>query len=90
MVVWKETLELSSVQIVSLPKDSQILKVDSQNGMLCIWFMHEDDPNDDVEYDERTIDVVGTGHVFSADGKKHIGTVIMGAFVWHVFEVIDG
>ncbi len=86
MVIWKQELNLDSVQRIILPKGSQILKVAEQDGKICLWFMHT---NYNKEYDVRVIRIFGTGHEFNAEGLKHIDTLIMGLFVWHVFEEIN-
>lgn len=72
------------VQMYNLSADSQakIVHVGEQTGSICIWF----ECDTDQEVKSRTFCILGTGHPIPPDGK-HVGTVIMGTFVWHVYEL---
>ena len=82
--IWKYPLKITSEQAITMPIDSTILSVADQNGTLCLWACVN---TQEVGVEERTIEIVGTGHPFEArNSLNHLGTVVMGAFVWHVFE----
>ena len=61
------------------------MSVANQDGTLCLWAMvDKNSPKTDIE-----IEIIGTGNpiLFSGDFRRaFIGTVIIGDFVWHVFE----
>jgi hypothetical protein len=62
--------------IVHVGKDPQ--------GEVCVWIEH--DPAPEMKPVEWLI--VGTGHSFDQTGKVHVGSVVDGAFVWHVYQVL--
>lgn len=70
---------------VDIPKGAWFLSMQLQGDALVAWFMVDDmDPKE-----KREFTTVGTGFALPADALKwdHFGTVQVGAFVWHVFEV---
>lgn len=71
---------------MSVPKGAKILHVGAKaNEPLCLWMLV--DP--DQQYEQRSFEIIGTGQLISYPSKSvHIGTVIQGAFVWHIFETI--
>lgn len=86
MTIWKFVIgKANDVVNVGMPKDAKILSVAMQAGQLCLWALVE--PR--AELTMRAIRVIGTGWDLADDIKKaaFIGTVLDGAFVWHVFEV---
>jgi hypothetical protein len=51
--------------------------------VICAWILVR--PNEPMV--TRTFEVYGTGHtIASAGALKHVGTVLVDQFVWHVFE----
>ena len=70
-------------QEVDLPQGFEILHVGQQDGNLVLWAMVDADaPTHKVP-----IMIFGTGHPVPEDSYLyHIGTVQVGAFVWHIFE----
>ena len=86
-VIYKYKLDVTDRQSLQLPKSYQILKVDMQNGVLCLWALVDPD-NDSVCC---TIDIIGTGHAGIDDNtpRRHLNSVFDGPFVWHVFEVLS-
>jgi hypothetical protein len=82
--VFKYTLKMEQRQTVSMPADSTLLSVQVQRGVVCIWAIVNPDP----ELDEvpRSFEIVGTGHEVPSP-SKFIGTVQIGEFVWHIFEI---
>lgn len=71
---------------VSLPIDSQVLKVGIQNGIMQMWVLV--DPNERETY-ECNFEIIGTGHNFEFNYLTHtyIDSLFDGPFVWHVWQV---
>ncbi len=71
---------------VSLPIDSQVLKVGIQNGIMQMWVLV--DPNQ-KQTSYRNFEIIDTGHNFEFDYLTHtyIDSLFDGPFVWHVWEV---
>ena len=69
-----------------MPKGAEILSVQVQADVLCLWALV--DP--DAKLQKRVIEILGTGNPIDVPGVTHkfIGTVQMrgGSLVWHVFE----
>ena len=70
-----------------MPKDAEILTVQTQNGKPCLWALV--DPKAETEI--RVIEIFGTGHPVLSDmgtSRKYISTFQMqeGRLVFHVFE----
>lgn len=69
---------------IMLPVGARVLSAGTQRGVTCIWAMVSDT---EVVKEMRLFVVLGTGHVCGDGVYRHIGTVMDGPFVWHVFEV---
>lgn len=70
---------------IQMPKFSAVVSVGlDPQGVFCIWA--EVDPDAIYGYDEREFVIAGTGH-FVPEGGAHIGQVVQGPFVWHLYEV---
>ncbi len=52
------------------------------NGKLCIWCLVQTHATLTETYD---IYIVGTGNPIPIEAKIHLGSVVQGQFVWHVF-----
>jgi len=84
--IWKFPLELTDRQTIKMPIDAQILSVQSQGNVICLWaIVDECDGNRLVP---RTFFIAGTGNPLPCNPKSmaFIGTVQIVPFVWHVFE----
>lgn len=79
-VVHKVHVELQDQAHILMPTDAKIIMVAEQHGAITIWFEHDNGP-----LTPRTIHIHGTGHPFPA-GQKHVGSLQMGEFVWHLYE----
>lgn len=88
--IWKYALTESVCEFKS-PALSSALHVGDQNGTLCVWALVDTDD----EFVSRRLHVVGTGHplpdVFNEETNlrviaSHLGSAIVGEYVWHVFE----
>ena len=84
--IWKEVVEIDNIQQITLPIGSEVLTVQTQTGVPCIWFLV---PDSKAEYKTRTFIVYGTGHEVKPYEMKYIGTfqTSNGTYVWHLFEV---
>ena len=73
---------ITDTQHVNIPEGGQILSVDNQWGELFLWALV------DLKQTRvtRTIDIYGTGHSIPNLPRKHLGTVVVDSFVWHIFE----
>jgi hypothetical protein len=61
-----------------------VVLVDHQNGRLAVWTIEDDDELGSA----RSVRVFGTGH-FIPQGWHHVGSCIVGVFVWHVFSPVE-
>lgn len=89
MKIWKFPLQITDVQIVTLPVDSEILSVAMQGNVLCLWAMCDPDSRSH----RREIEIIGTGNPIEDAHRqferRFIGTVLCpSGLVWHVFERI--
>jgi hypothetical protein len=82
--IWKYTVS-GAVTEVLMPADAQILSIQMQEARICMWAL-VDPERPKVS---RTFRTRGTGWVIGSDETlgTHLGTVIDGPFVWHIFEV---
>jgi len=88
--IWKVQLSLVHIQQVSLPAGSEVLCVQMQNGIPCIWFICLDtDP--DFAKETRTFIIYQTGGEHYKIEGEYIGTFQLknGGLVFHVFEEED-
>lgn len=87
--IYKYPLKVADRQTISLLKNSQILTIQNQKGIPCLWALV--DP-DELEFEERVIYTYGTGHKIeiSEDEINYIGTYQLagGDLVFHVFEKV--
>jgi hypothetical protein len=80
--IWK--FELPKQGKILMPKGAEILTVQTQNEIPCIWAV----VNPDADKEERTFVIYGTGFEFQLIDYKYIGTFQMHShgLVFHVFE----
>ena len=84
-VIWKQTIAVMPSQSVMMPEGAEILTVQVQKDMLCLWY--KCDPLIS-ERKERYFHIYGTGHPILPDdvGEKYISTVQQENLVWHIYE----
>lgn len=85
--VWKFELT-QTIQGVNIPKGSEILSVQVQRGIICLWAL----VNPENEIEERLFETFGTGHnIFYDMGveRKYLDTVQSAGLVFHIFERIS-
>jgi hypothetical protein len=85
--IWKYRLEVTGWQSITMPKGSEILTVQVQDGEPCLWALV--DP--DAGTEERFIEMVGTGRQIPTDSGsigRYVSTFQMhgGSLVLHAFE----
>ena len=84
--IWKFSFQYDNS--IKMPKGAEILSVQKQNDVFCIWALVT--PENELE--ERYFQVYGTGSpIFEDSGfeKKYIATIQFKDFVWHLFERIN-
>ena len=85
--VYKYTIAPDPTQHIDLPNGAEILKVEMQQNIPCIWVLVD---VDFTHMERRWFRLVGTGQEFEHDERhQYIGTFLMyeGTLVWHLFEV---
>lgn len=82
MKIWKYELELTDIQFIKVPYKSQILSVQVQNDILCMWAIVDDY---DIDVVNIKINIVGTRNPIENNLGVFIDTVQNNGFVWHVF-----
>lgn len=85
--IWKFELEVNDKQFIRMPKEAELLSVQSQNEKPCLWAL----VNPNTATEERCFEVFGTGHTVHCDmgiDRKYIGTFQLhnGGLVFHLFE----
>ena len=87
--IYKYKLEATDEQTIAMPYGAQILSVQVQADIPCIWAMVD---TDEETMNYKTIYTYGTGHKLphDMDQLKYIGTYQLygGDLVFHVFELI--
>lgn len=83
--VYKYPLKSSRDTILALPIGAELLHVNVQNGGLFLWAKVD---ADESETEDRSIEVVGTGHSFPYGETSFINTILIknGSVVLHAFE----
>lgn len=82
-VVWKFPLLLApGPQEIDMPKGAEIVLVHMQAELCFLWAV----VNPAADPEPRGFIIHGTGHQMDHDGQ-HVGSVMDGVFVWHVFEL---
>lgn len=76
------------LKMTDLPQEigsGPIALVDIQNQQVVVWTV---EPSEGHDLPVRSVVIVGTGHTVS-DAAVHLGSVQIGMYVWHVFDVTD-
>lgn len=83
--VWKFPFSAAREQF-QWPRGGKVLHVDHQDGVPTLWVLVDDDPNRDGD-DIREFVIVPTGAELHRHATTHIGSLLVGPLVFHVFEV---
>jgi len=81
--IWKYTLDVTTLQLIEIPSDFEVLSVQCQNNVPCVWIIV--DP--DSEKIGRLFEIKGTGHELEDKKRTFLGTFQTEVFdlVFHVF-----
>lgn len=79
--IYKYELKLQAEQVVQMPHKPEILSVQIQRGVICVWAL-VNTTYSDVAY---IFEIIGTGNPVDSMLRKYLGTVQDGSMVWHVF-----
>ena len=73
---------IPGTNIIKMPYEANILSIQEQNGVVCMWVLVETDYSD-VDYE---VSIYGTGQVVTTD-KQYISTFQLegGNLVFHAF-----
>ena len=83
--IWKFQLETVDEQSLLMPKGANILTVQTQNEIPCLWALVDPEGNKE----ERIIEIFGAGNPVNDEiDRRYIGTYqsMRGSFIGHVFE----
>jgi hypothetical protein len=85
--IYKYQLSIADIQSISMPEGAEILTVQVQRDIPCLWAL----VNPERTNTERRIETFGTGLPVRSDmgvERKYVGTyqVHSGDLVFHVFE----
>ncbi len=88
--IWKYEFEISDNIIIRMPADAEILCVQMQNDIPCIWAK----VNPEKSLINRKFKMYGTGHPITEKigfFEKYIGTIqkFNGKLIFHIFESIQ-
>jgi len=84
-IIYKFPIEVKDDFQLTLPKNSQILCVQTQGENPCMWVLID---KDEKEAEVRHFSIFGTGHPLALLDYKYIGTfqLFTGSLVFHLFE----
>lgn len=90
-VIYKYSIEVGQPSTLELPLNAKILKVTGQDGEIMMWVSQTVETELTGTWDEETRSflVYANGEPYNPVGKTHVGTALVGEYVWHVFEVGD-
>lgn len=88
-VIYKYPLTHGSVQQIEMPYDAEVLCVQMNNGIPCLWALHSKEKG----VAKLSFEMFGTGHPIPEGTRKYIGTFQveeLGAmYVFHVFQLLS-
>lgn len=83
--IWKYQLTIAREQTIRPPKGAKIIHTGlDPTGELCLWA--EVDTHEEGS-EPLLIRIYGTGHMLYEVGQRHLGSVVIGDYVWHVYIV---
>ena len=88
--IWKFVMDVTDNLSIIMPKDAEILLIQTQNDIPCLWAL----VNPKAETEIRNFEMFGTGHDIIYDmsvERKFIGTFQIDklGLVFHLFERIN-
>jgi len=84
-VIYKYPLKQSAVhaQEVSMPRGALIVHCAMQHGLPTMW---AEVRSEETAHHMRTFLIYGTGERIDGRFYRYVGTIIDGAYVWHIYE----
>ena len=79
--IYKYPLALQDTVTIEMPGFVNILHVDTQAGELMVWALVDTE----MPMGRHVFHIIGTGHPCEHKDYDHVGTVMAGDFVWHIF-----
>ena len=87
-VVFKFPLQpTNGLHLISVNGPSRVVACAKQHGLLYVW-IEQDDAGERPDPQAILLQVFGTGQLIPP-GYDHRGTVLIGPFVWHVYQLMD-
>jgi hypothetical protein len=82
--VYKYEVELNKYVTIAMPLEAEILHfgLDYEQD-LCIWAEVETERDTEA----RVFQIVGTGNEITNSDSFHLGSCVVGPYVWHLYEV---
>lgn len=89
-IIYKYPVPLQDEFELELPYGANICLFATQGAgsRVRLWIEHSATGNPRMV--TRRFRLLGTGHTFEGDGFAHVGSVVAGSFVWHLFEDLRG
>ena len=83
--IWKYNIDTIDRQTIQMPRNAEILTVQTQNGSPCLWVRVNTSSPDEI----RKIEICGTGRELPKSSWSYIGTyeIAGDALGYHVFEI---
>ena len=83
ITIYKYQFQIADKIEIEMPIHSDILAIQLQNGIPTMWAKVDTS----LQKVKRIFVVFGTGHeISSVFDYRHIGTIQLNGFVWHIFE----
>ena len=87
--IYKYELEVKDFQSIEMPKGAEILSVQSQAGIICIWAKVDTESTKR----KRSFEIYGTGQEIiekNINQRKYLATIQLmgGRLVYHIFEYL--
>ena len=84
MTIWKYVLTTCEEQTIAMPRGAEILALQIQGGLPCIWA----EVNPERPLEDKYFITCGTGFALKARANKYVGTYQLtgDGTVFHVFE----
>lgn len=84
--IWKFPVPVDDRLTIKMPKGARVLTVQAQGREMCIWA----EVQTQAAEEKRYFAVFGTGHEMlhgMGYSDVYVGTVQIGKFVWHLYEL---
>lgn len=85
--IYKYQLKTTGEQFIDFPINSEILTIQTQANIPCIWAKVE---TSETEHERKMFVTVGTGEPLPENTMEYVGTYQLnsGQFIFHVFEIL--